>query len=540
MATSKILDTATFDQKLLMLGRWERQNRENIEKWIKTQEDQKKEAASKLISYLIQNLLSKDCTAEGKKCSKHLGDTFAHLEELLHTTKGGISKKFYRDHLNHMLRVMILSRAVAMELKDISVSEEEMKLLVLAALFHDIAYPLSEVNQVFSGVTEALNKCYRSMSYPKMIIALDMNIATQLIQNLKLPTGMTISDLGKYFSSNNHGILGAMEFLQYIRPEVINNYIKVLDAIMFHDPDYNIPIDAKQSKILALLVICDEMQDWGRPASFEQEPTISEIRDFDIKRNEMQGKFVWDETSKLSPLRQILSKQRSLKRICLANLDKEIKIKLCFGLPTYMLFEHEKFQDKLQELFHSWSFSKASFDSVVQDMPIETYQRLYYGLAGENENLLISDLQAKKIRENSKFKNKNMYYSFNRRELLSISSSVGVPQEISFELNKTGLNTIVNGAKSSLKGLLISEPDVPASTLEKLLISELFLFDFIVKHKYAKQQGETKGETTLLVSDSKVLSFLEKENDGEEIADLFKRAGEIRYCLKDKGYFLYS
>jgi hypothetical protein len=127
MTTSKILDTATFDQNLLMLGRWEKQNRENIEKWIKTQEDQKKEATSKLISYLIQNLLSKDCTAEGKKCSKHLGDTSAHLEELLHTTKGGISKKFYRDHLNHMLRVMILARAAARELKDVAISDDEIR-----------------------------------------------------------------------------------------------------------------------------------------------------------------------------------------------------------------------------------------------------------------------------------------------------------------------------------------------------------------------------------------------------------------------------
>ena len=400
MTTSKTLDTATFDERLLMLGKWDKQDRENIEKWIKTEEDQKKEAASKLINSLIPNLLAKDCTSEGRKCSKNLGDTFGHLEELLHTTKGGIAKKFYRDHLNHMLRVMLLARASAKELSNFEISDNEIRLLVLAALFHDIAYPLSEVNQVFTGVTDALNRCYRSMSYPKMVIALDMNIVTQLIQNLKLPTGMTISDLGKYFSSNNHGILGAMEFLQYIRPEAVNEYIKVLDAIMFHDPDYDISIDAKQNKILALLVICDEMQDWGRPASFEQEPTISEIKDFDIKGNEITGRFVWDETSTLSPLRQIFSKERSLKRICLANIDKEISIKLSFGLPTYSLFEHGQFEDQLQHLFHSWNFSQRIFEAFAKPMDIRTYQRLYYGSVGEDENQLISDLQRRKSKRN--------------------------------------------------------------------------------------------------------------------------------------------
>ncbi len=453
MTSNKSLDTATFDLKLLMLGKWSHQQSQNIERWIKTSDEQKKEQAAELMNNLIQDLLGEACTAEGRRCSKNLGSTLSHLEELLYTTKGGISKKFYRDHLNHMLRVMLLANSIATQTKNLQFTDEEINLLVLASLFHDIAYPLSEVSQVFTGITGALKKCYRSMNFPEVIMSLDMKVVMKLVEDVELPSGVSVSGLGEYFSNNNHGVLSAMEFLQYLRPERVATFKRSLDAIMFHDSEFDIAVEMTKNKILALLILADEMQDWGRPASFEQEPTISEIREFELSNNSVTGKFVWDQKSVLSPLRQLYSKQKSLKRIKLIDLERELTVNLSFELPVYSVFDHAGFLDKMQQLFISWEMKPDILN--VYYMNIDAYQKLYYGAVGGSERKLVSDLAQHKLV--STIGNPKLYYSFPRKEILLISSDCGQPKEINFDLGRFGFTSMIFGEQGSFSGQMVSD-----------------------------------------------------------------------------------
>lgn len=541
MSTSKSFGTVMFDYKLLTLGNWEKKQLDEIENWIKMPEDQKKEVASALMSSLIQDLLSKDCTLEGKKCSRNLGTTLSHLEELLHTTRGGLLKKFYRDHLNHMLRVMLLARAASTKMNNLGFDESEIRLLTLAALFHDIAYPLSEITQVFGGVTEALNNCYRSLSYPQLVISLNMKIATQLIQNANLPKNMTISGLGRYFAESNHGLFSAMEFLQYIKPEMIENYRASLDAIMFHDPDFDFVINAKENKVLALLIICDEMQDWGRPASFEQEPTISEIKDFEIKPDQINGRFVWDNASLLSPLRQIYSKQKSLRRIDFSPFEKDVKLNLTFDLPSYDTFDIGSLERVLQKIYSQWNSLETVTKIVKEPVVINTYQKIYYGAIGEKEPQLLKELEKGTLEKNSVFNiNKVSYYNVTRKEILLTSQNCGLPRKIKIGLDKKGLKTEFIGEKSNFIGQITSEPLEPSSTFTKYLISELFLFDVTVKQRYNEGKSEINA-ANLLVSDTKISEFLRmKENNADEIISMLETLSKIRYCLKEKGFFVFS
>src|SRR3990170_2209455 len=98
---------------ILQFGTWEKQERKLIEEWIKEDDfDDKRSTAASLLSVLITQMLGEDCSTTGKIKSKRLGQTLHYFEDLLITTKAGMAKKFYRDHLNHMLRVMILSNAL--------------------------------------------------------------------------------------------------------------------------------------------------------------------------------------------------------------------------------------------------------------------------------------------------------------------------------------------------------------------------------------------------------------------------------------------
>lgn len=541
MQPSKSYATVMFDYKLLTLGDWKKELSDEIENWIKMPEDQKKEVAANLMSFLIQYLLAQDCTLEGKKCSRNLGSTLSHLEDLLHTTRGGLLKKFYRDHLNHMLRVMLLARATATQMTNLEFDKKEIQLLTLASLFHDIAYPLSEVTHVFGSVTQALNNCYKSMNYPQLVVSLDMKMVTKLIQSANLPSGVVISDLGRYFENGNHGLFSAMEFLQYIKPEQIDKYRSSLDAIMFHDPDFNFKIEAKENKALALLIISDEMQDWGRPASFEQEPTIAEINDFTIAPNQVNARFAWENTSLLSPLRQIYSKQRSLSRIDFSGYEKKVRVNLTFDLPSYDSFDIGAFEHILQKVFTQWNSFKTVKKIIEEPIVIDTYQKIYYGGKGEVEPQLLTELQNGSLEANSIFNfNKIIYFNLLRKEILVTNPNCGLPKKIRIELDNKGLKTELIGEKSNIVGKITAETLEPSCRISKNLISELFLFDVTIKQRYHKDKSQISA-ANLLVSDSRISEFLKSnENNTDEIISMLETLSKIRYCLKEKGFFVFS
>ena len=102
------------------------------------------------------------------------------------------------------------------------------------------------------------------------------------------------------------------------------------------------------------------------------------------------------------------------------------------------------------------------------------------------------------------------------------------------------MSTVLHGSKGRFEGELISELFEPATSVVKRLVSELFLLDVMIRHRYSEKEGAAKGEPNLLVTESKIRAFLEKETNGEEMIELFTKTGEIRFCLKDKGFFLFN
>lgn len=83
------------------------------------------------------------------------------FEEIAYSTKYGLKRKFYRDHLNHNIRAALLSAWLACNYFSKNMDPYNKTLVAfLSGLFHDIALPLSSyenTNQTLQEALETLN-----------------------------------------------------------------------------------------------------------------------------------------------------------------------------------------------------------------------------------------------------------------------------------------------------------------------------------------------------------------------------------------------
>ncbi|MCP4348821.1 MAG: hypothetical protein GY795_25360 [Desulfobacterales bacterium] len=180
-------------------------------------------------------------------------------------------KPYYRDHLYHVIDVCMLGHLLLDEdlgyiFKPGSDMDLEtcMKQWYVAAIFHDVGY-----------ITELLNGALRKM---KDINSEEIDEFLQYVDD-NYKNGVD-SFCNRIFievdKSRNtcvrrgldHGATSAAH-LRWLLSDVNSGekrYRPAIDAIIAHNlhPDY--PINQSHSPISALLALCDELQEWGRPS----------------------------------------------------------------------------------------------------------------------------------------------------------------------------------------------------------------------------------------------------------------------------------
>jgi len=153
--------SSQFDAQLITLGDWSLDERRLLNHWLEqVSTESKGRVAAEIIASHVINCLKDDISVEGRVRIKRLRNVASLLEQLVFTTSE-LDEKFYRDHINHMLKVSLLARAIAKK-KPFCLSEPELNILALACVFHDIAYPLSECGRIFSETLESLKDCFSS------------------------------------------------------------------------------------------------------------------------------------------------------------------------------------------------------------------------------------------------------------------------------------------------------------------------------------------------------------------------------------------
>ncbi|TET28040.1 MAG: hypothetical protein E3J70_10685, partial [Candidatus Heimdallarchaeota archaeon] len=248
----------------------------------------------------------------------YLIQSLPDLESFLYSTSAG---KYYRDHTEHQLRVAVLGDFLLEQdlgrgtlLNHISDLTEIDKTLIkekvwwVMGLIHDIGYPLQKMTTSINySLLNQILKCYPMLDLdvaPFEISISSKNIEPYLefitdglskeaqkliklgiranLDSMPIPSVQHFqsSDQGHSefkFSSEvelDHGVVGALSLLKSLgTPEEIKEnrdelegYIKAAQAIALHNfKDHLSDYIFENNPLAFLLVLIDEMQEWGRP-----------------------------------------------------------------------------------------------------------------------------------------------------------------------------------------------------------------------------------------------------------------------------------
>ena len=529
---SSIAKSIVFDTNLLSKGCWTDEEKKLIEKWIKEDGfEEKRAVASKVISHMIKMLLGKDCSRDGSIRSKRLGEMLQHFEDLLATTKGGIAKKFYRDHLNHLLRVMLLANAIGKHVKSFSLSENEIRVVTLTGLIHDVAYPLSESYQILNETTKAITKCYESLSFPQFLVSCDMEKVTRLIQTLNLKK-TPISFFGPFLNNFNHGLMGAIEFLDYINPRKQGKYTQLLRAMVFHDPALPVPQFMRNNPLLLVLVLGDEMQDWGRPAGLEREPAISEIDDFQIGSSAIHGIFQWKDSVDVSPLRQISAKVTNFRRLVWPT---SLKICMIFKLLEYNLFDSRLYEEAVVDVVKYCMEERPdaieSFNASWKKNK-ELFRSFYGNTLPEEDNLTRYLLQKRPGNQ----RQKSIYFSNERKEILQIDRVLGKLDNIRLEIDSGDITQVLHGKVETCTGSLYCQSEGEARQLVEDFTARLIVFHGL-SSRVASEGSEGLTKHYPYPSQKLVEKAMQTMGLNKEVSEITATLRGLRRCLAEEGFF---
>lgn len=427
-----------FDIEILTLGKWDLEDRNKFHEWTDlTNKELKQKKAGELLTYFISNLLREDCTYEARAKIQHLYNVVSNLENLVYVTRD-IRNKYYRDHISHSLKVTLLSKAISL-IKPFKLNECDTRDLLISCLFHDIAYPLSDSVKIFDTTINALKDCYFSAEFfrssLKKSTITDVKILSEIID-------LTEDEINSMIEEMNHGILSAIEFISYLNNprETISKYKSVIKSIALHNYENSFNINVSEDPVLGILILSDELQDWGRP-SLIGSSLIPRIEDFILSEGIISGRFPYLPDPQYSTLKQICGKSKNFKRI---SVDSGyLLFKLSFELKEYYEIDARKYISILQDLYDKLE-NKVDLEPEYNKSFYEfkTYEFMTYGIntLDSTKNLVHDLLRDNSILNKSPFNDYNICLNDAKKEIIITKYDISNMEGIIFH-NEDG-NTL--------------------------------------------------------------------------------------------------
>jgi len=535
--SSDTISSAICDSSLLDLGTWDDDARKVLQDWVRSQDfEERRLKSSRLIPYLIERRLGDQITDDGRVRARNLAESLIHLEDLLITARSGIGKKFYRDHLNHMLRVALIANAIATRSGKLSQSGQ-IDQLVLACLFHDMAYPLAQSRVIIEESIAAMESSYQSLNFPRLTYAYAMGKVAKLLDELARPPDLSIVDIGYYLDNFAHSVVGGIEFLDYVRtPEMFRG---VLEAIVLHDSQFSSEVEFARSPLLAFLIIADELQDWGRPVAFQEEAVIPEIGNMRITEQGFSGEFDYRRESPLSPFRQGASKFSNLRRLNLAGSGLTINIRLI--LPDYEIAELHGLEKALLKLY---SPELRNSLNLSGDFGQEWYVERYYGtrISQGTHTALMKAITDGNLTTPSPLSKFVAYVNSVRAELILVQQSIGCPKALVLRaVDGHRFDFIVEGQQETKVRVLGSGSSDWRGTAE-FLADELRIFNRLCT---PSKQTTEEGSYVPPLGDffpppSKVLERLRLLGFQESEISFVNKLRTVRKAMSQGGFYMVS
>jgi len=466
-----------FDIEVLTLGKWDLEDRNKFHEWTDlTNKELKQKKAGELLTYFISKLLGEDCSYEARSKIQHLYNVVSNLENLVYVTRD-IKNKYYRDHINHSLKVTLLSKAISL-IEPFKLNENDTRDLLLSSLFHDIAYPLSDSVKIFDTTINALKDCYFSAEFFRSSIKkstiTDMEKLSEIVELEEDRLNSMIEDM-------NHGVLSAIEFISYLKnpDKSLNKYNSVIKSIALHNSEYLDEIDISKDPILGILLLSDELQDWGR-TSVISSSIISRIEDFILEDRVISGRFPYLVDPNYSILKQICGKSNNIKKIIIDS--KDILFKLLFELKDYYEVNNTEYVKLLQELYNELE-NKDDLDPE-QNKPfyeLKTYEMMTYGInTSDAKKMLIYNLLSKNKLNNSLLKDYRIYLNDIKKEIIISKYDLQNMDGIIFHNEGcTNIQSYIQYKKCAIKCNIFDENNIKTKEIYDIFITIIRYINYL-------------------------------------------------------------
>jgi len=532
--------SSQFDAQLVALGNWSLEQRRVLNRWLdQISAEQKGRMAAQVIALFALDLLKNDVSIEGRVRIKRLQSAASLLERLVFTTRE-LEKKFYRDHINHMLKVALLARAIAIK-KPFCLDESQLNTLTLASIFHDIAYPMSECGRIFNETLRALKDCYATAELFRNTLVRETKID---IESLALLVSQDTNKVRTMLRQMNHGLLGAIEFQGFLESENdLSSYSKVIRAITLHDPDFETEINPLDDPIVGLLIMADELQDWGRPTD-QEVGVIPRIEDFVLKDGQIRGRFVAGNYSNFSVLKQVCSKIKSLQRLSLDS--NKFEFSLIYDVQGFVRVDLCDYEYILQVLFNSIDKDLMDPSSNIDLSEASLFEKDFFGIeiTVPIKKLMYELLSTGKLSEKTILRGMKITLNESQSEMIFSSKILGLISAI--ELSNSGeehISARVITDLNTVKGNFY--PNTKSETLElsQFLAAEIRFINYMTHEIGGSRVDFIKGFPKL--EGLAEASVVEKASERLGVGDFLLKYRSLKLrsvlnCLKNHGCFLFS
>jgi hypothetical protein len=168
---------------------------------------------------------------------------------------------------------------------------------MLTSTFHDVAYPVQETESWLNDLFEkflGVNPNF-SLNIAQIVPSIYIDFMkllsrhhkfhrqddVALADDLQRIDWLYYNELGSGLIRKNHGVLGALMlchrmairegFLEQPNPlDFLKNHLPACHAISLHALE-SIPVNFTKHPFAYLLILCDELQDWGRPSNINDD-----------------------------------------------------------------------------------------------------------------------------------------------------------------------------------------------------------------------------------------------------------------------------
>jgi len=531
--------SSRFDAQLITMGDWSVEEREFFEVWLdQISLDDRNKQAGRVITHFVTEILGKDLSHEGKGKLNHLQNIVSSLEQLVSATRV-ITNKFYRDHLNHMIKVGLLANAIANCIQIFS-SEEDMDYLMLSSFLHDVTYPLSNSVKIHKATIEALKNTYFSAEYYYNEFIRKSVIDSSLLSDC---LNIDVKKIDEMIEDMNHGIFSAIEFMKYLNNEdLFKKYSKVIRSIAMHDSAFSNEVDIKKDPILAILILADELQDWGRP-SIVTDFIIPRINNFNLYDRNLSGAYQEYKDRKYSLLKQISGKMNNLKRLVIDN--NVININIRFVLSKFLNVDINQFNlfiTQLFELVEDDYLLNPEYNVAFSNY--SEYEKKLYGLSVniDNKKLIYDLIKNEKLLYKSPLNEYNFYINNNENELVCSDTDLTNMTEILLNNNNDNILSLqICEIDKCIKMSLKNYDDYNTKNIFEYLIYEMRIINYmiyLITNTFNKLPSEAIKIEGLCYYN--ILNKLSNIINNSNIIDKYNnlKMPSLINCIKNQSYFM--